>query len=67
MMSKETLRDLAAPGLRLIDGALRHPSQYIDCTNNTTQTSGNCPSGFCGTITCEYTQLCNSNQVACIE
>lgn len=66
VLRKETLRTLTAPRFRLAVGGI-YPSQYPGCTNDTTQTSGTCPSDFCGTITCGYTEQCNSNLVSCIE
>jgi hypothetical protein len=52
-LSRETVRQqLNGPGLRWAVGAGITQPGFGDCTNNTTQTSGNCPSGFCGSVTC---------------
>jgi hypothetical protein len=49
-LSRETVRQLNGPGLRWAAGGVI--LTIGDCPNDTTQTSGNCPSGFCGTVTC---------------
>lgn len=56
-LSKETVRQLNGPRMRWAVGAGITDPGFGDCTNDTTQTSGNCPSGFCGTLTCG---LCNN-------
>jgi hypothetical protein len=53
-LSKETVRQLNGPRMRWAVGAGVTDAGFGDCTNNTTQTSDNCPSGFCGSLTCGY-------------
>jgi hypothetical protein len=70
-LNKETVRNLATPGLRRAAGGAP-TTNHIEftmaytCTNDTSQTTGYCPGGD-PSVTCVYTQLCNSNEIACIE
>jgi hypothetical protein len=53
MLAKETLRNLSRPELRGVAGATHQQTNCSDCGNDTTQTSGTCGSGFCGSISCD--------------
>lgn len=51
-LSRETVLNLNGSTLRWVAGATHQATNCSDCGNDTTQTSGACPSGFCGTVSC---------------
>jgi hypothetical protein len=53
-LARETLRNLNGPALRWVAGGTHQQTNCSDCGNDTTQTSGNCGSGFCGTASCDF-------------
>jgi hypothetical protein len=60
-LSRETVRRLSGPETRQAKGGIM--TIGWDCTNNTTQTTGNCPTvNFCGTASCGDSCLCDNSQ-----
>lgn len=66
-LSRETVRQLSGPEVQwAVGGAGITEAGFTDCTNNTTQTSANCPSAhFCGSATCGDTCGSGSAKVVC--
>jgi hypothetical protein len=65
-LSRETVRQLGGQEVRWAVGGGITDAGFTDCTNDTTQTSANCPSAhFCGSATCGDTCGSGSVRVVC--
>jgi hypothetical protein len=68
-LSRETVRHLSGPTMPWVVGAGSYTDPGITtCSRDDTQTSGYCPSAFCGSVSCMESCICDQSNglYACV-